>query len=97
MRDPARAGLRIDIWTRTEDDPEAGVEAGLVEGREGAVGGEVYRGGGRGLEDAPVGVERDGVETCGCEFLEDVGPEGGDGEAEGVKFAGAEEVGNEVR
>lgn len=89
MRDPARGSLSVDIWTRTEDDPEAGVEAGLVEGCEGAEGFEVdWRRGGR-LEEAPVGVERDGVETCCCEFLEDVGPEGGDGEAEGVEFAGA--------
>lgn len=50
---------------------------------------EAGRGGGRGLEETPVRVERDGVEACGAEFLEDVGPERGYGQAEGVQLAGA--------
>ena len=41
----------------------------------------------RGLDETPVRVDGDGVETRGAEFGEDIAPQSGDGQAPLMEFA----------
>ena len=73
MRDPARRRLRIDIRTRSNDDPQPQLHAKLEERLERVDTGERDLAT-RGLDEAPMRVDGDGVETRGAEFGEDVAP-----------------------
>ena len=65
--------LRIDIRTRSNDDPQPQLHTELEERLECVDAGERDLAS-RGLDEAPVRVDGDGVETCCAELGEDVAP-----------------------
>ena len=89
-RDAAGGDLGVDVRSRAREEVEAGVGGGLEERLDVKDAVESHIAGLR-LYQGPVDVESDGVEAQRLDLLEDVNPEVGDGQAEGVEGAGEEE------